>query len=268
MALTAAGTGAGVDEVLLLDANRGVAEESLGRGAGHRVTASMDDVLAADTIVLAVPVDEILRWLQTHGADVRTGTLVIDTGSAKGSVVEAMRATVPGHAHAMGGHPVAGTEVPGPAGADPKRLAGATFVLCPVREDQVARSRSEALVEAAGARPFELGAAEHDRVIARTSHLPHLAACALATVAGALADGGGDALRLLASTGFAGATRLVAGDARMISSFLRANVKDVRAALDDLVDELSVLGRALADPDPGVLEHALAAGAAARRAVA
>jgi prephenate dehydrogenase len=121
-------------------------------------------------------------------------------------------------------------------------------------------------VEASGAKPFELDASEHDRVIARTSHLPHLAACALATVAGGLGDG--EATRLLASTGFAGATRLAAGDPSMISSFLRANAKEVRGALDDLVRELTLLGRVLEDDDPAALRDALAAGQAARRAVA
>jgi prephenate dehydrogenase len=267
MALTAAGPDAGVDEVLLLDASPGVAQESLERGAGHRVSASLDDALSADTIVLAIPVDEIVRWLHDHGASVGAGALVIDTGSAKRGVVEAMRRTVPGHAHSMGGHPVAGTELPGPAGADPARLAGATFVLCAVRNDPEAAARSRALAQAAGARPFELDAGEHDRVIARTSHLPHLAACALATVAGALVEGGGDAPRLLASTGFAGATRLAAGDPTMVSSFLRANAREVSAALADLAAELALLGRALEDADPAALEEALAAGRASRRAV-
>jgi prephenate dehydrogenase len=245
-----------------------VAEDSLARGGGHRLTTSMDDVLSTDTIVLAIPVDEIVRWLHDHGPALQTGTLVLDTGSAKRSVVEAMRRTVPAHAHAVGGHPVAGTEVPGPAGADRDRLAGATFVLCSVREDPEAAARGRALAEAAGARPVELDAEEHDRVIARTSHLPHLAACALASIAGALVGDGGDAPRLLASTGFAGATRLAAGDPRMISSFLRANAREVRAALTDLAEELALLGRALEDADPAALEEALAAGRAARQAVA
>lgn len=268
MALTGAGPDGGVDDVLLFDEDPRVAGKSLDRGAGHRVTASMDDVLSADTVILAVPVDEIVGWLFYYGDSVEPGTLVIDTGSAKRKVVVAMRHEVPSDAHAMGGHPIAGTERPGPAGADPERLRGATFALCPVREDPVAVSRSRALAEATGAKPFELEALDHDRVIARTSHLPHLAAFALAAVAGRLAEESDDAPRLLASTGFAGATRLAAGDPAMISSFLRANAKEVRGALDDLVRELTLLGRLLEDDDPAALRDALAAGNVARRAVA
>jgi prephenate dehydrogenase len=192
----------------------------------------------------------------------------MDTGSAKHGVVEAMRRTIPDHAHALGGHPVAGTELPGPVAADPRRLDGATFVLCPVRADAAAVQRGQAIAKAVGARPVEMEADEHDRVIARTSHLPHIAACALATVASAHLSSDADTVRLLASTGFAGATRLAAGDPTMIAAFLRANRPEVSAALAELIDELSVLGRALDDSESAPLEEALAAGRAARRAVA
>ena len=84
--------------------------------------ADMDDVLSADTIILAIPVGEIVEWLHTFGPSVGPGTLVMDTGSAKHGVVEAMRRTIPDHAHALGGHPIAGTELPGPVAADPRRL--------------------------------------------------------------------------------------------------------------------------------------------------
>jgi prephenate dehydrogenase len=267
MALSWAGPRAGVDEVFLLDSDPVALAASLERGAGRALT-DMQDVLAADSIILAIPVGEIIQWVHTFGPSVGPGTLVMDTGSAKHGVVEAMRRTIPDHAHALGGHPVAGTELPGPVAADPRRLDGATFVLCPVRADAAAVQRGQAIAKAVGARPVEMEADEHDRVIARTSHLPHIAACALATVASAHLSSDADTVRLLASTGFAGATRLAAGDPTMIAAFLRANRPEVSAALAELIDELSVLGRALDDSESAPLEEALAAGRAARRAVA
>jgi prephenate dehydrogenase len=267
MALSWAGARAGVDEVFLLDSDPVALAASLERGAGRGLT-DMEDVLSADSIILAIPVGEIVQWLHSFGPAVGPGSLVMDTGSAKHGVVEAMRQTIPAHAHPLGGHPVAGTELPGPVAADPRRLDGATFVLCPVRPDAVAAQRGRAIAKAVGARPFEMEADEHDRMIARTSHLPHLSACALATVAGTRLSGDADAVRLLASTGFAGATRLAAGDPTMIAAFLRANRREVTAAIADLIDELALLGRALEDADPAPLEEALAAGRAARRAVA
>jgi prephenate dehydrogenase len=268
MALTWAGARAGIDEVFLWDPDAVALAASLERGSGHRPAADMDDVLSADTILLAIPVGAIVGWLHEFGPAIGAGTFVMDTGSAKHGVVEAMRRTVPDHAHALGGHPIAGSEVSGPAGADPHRLNGATFVLCPVRDDPLAVSRGRSIAEAVAATPFEMEAGEHDRVIARTSHLPHLAACALATVAGTLAASDRDGVHRLAATGFAGATRLAAGDPTMISAFLQANRREAGMALSELIQELTLLGRALEDSDPTPLEEALAAGRAARRAVA
>jgi prephenate dehydrogenase len=267
IALKWAGARAGVDDVFLLDPNPIALAASLERGAGHRAATDMADVLSADTIVLAIPVGEIVRWLDQFGPAVAPQTLVLDTGSAKREVVEAMRRTVPAQAHAVGGHPVAGTERPGPVGADASRLRGATFVLCPVRDDGPALDRGRALAAAVGAIGVEMDAEAHDRVIARTSHLPHLAACALSIVTGERVPDEGQAIRLLASTGFAGATRLVAGDPPMIAAFLHANREQVGRALSDLVEELRRLGEAIDDPDPEALVAELARGRAARGAV-
>jgi len=268
MALTEAGPGAGVDEVSLYDRDPAAVETSLERGAGQRAAGGADDVLSTDTVVLAVPVDEIVRWLDQFGASVGRDTLVIDTGSAKSAVVEAMR-RLPGDTHALGGHPIAGTERPGPAGADPSLLHGAPFVLCPVREDAVALRRGRALAEAVGASPVEMDAATHDRVVARTSHLPHVMAAALALMVGGLAEHDGEIVRLLASTGYRGATRLAAGDPEMVAGFLAANRVEVRQAIDELIGTtLLSLRRVLEDDRLEELPRALADSRAAREAVA
>jgi len=266
MALTGAGLGAGVEEIALFDRDQTAVEASLERGAAQRVAADAEDVLSADTIVLAVPVDEIVRWLDQFGPAVGRASLVIDTGSAKAGVVNSMRG-LPEGTHALGGHPIAGTERPGAAGADPALLRGAPFVLCPVRDDEAALRRGRALAEAVGATPVEMEAETHDRVVARTSHLPHLMASALAGVVGGLADRDGDVVRLLASTGFRGATRLAAGDPGMVAGFLRANRAEVRRAVDELIGALLPLQHLLEDDD-GELVGVLAACRAAREAVA
>ena len=268
MALTGAGSGAGVEEVALFDRDGAALEASLERGAGQRVAADADDVLSADTIVLALPVGEIVKWLDQFGAAVGSDTLVIDTGSAKAAIVEQMR-RLPTRTHALGGHPIAGTERPGPAGADPTLLIGATFVLCSVREDDTALRRGRALVAAVGAVPVEMDAPTHDRVVARTSHLPHVMAAALALMVGGLAERDGEIVRLLASTGYLGATRLAVGDPGMVAGFLEANRVEVRRAIDELIGTaLLPLRRVLEDDRLAELQVALADCRAAREAVA
>lgn len=234
---------------LLFDRDPAVAQRSFARGAGARVAASLEEALACETVVLALPVSAIVATVRSHVGDFRAGGLVIDTGSAKAHVVEAMR-RLPGGVHAIGGHPLAGTERAGPDGADLAQLEGAPFVLCPVRDDPEALGRARALVERVGARAVVMEAAEHDAAVARTSALPHLLAFALASATrGARLE--------LASSGYRGAVRLAQSDPGMVASFVAANAPEVRTALaelgtalgglGDLVDDESALAAALAE---------------------
>ena len=242
LALRATG---GAREITVYDRDPETARRSVARGAGDRVSQRLD--LAADVVVLALPVSAIIDVLAGHGAELLAGSLVIDTGTAKARVVAAMRA-LPGGVHAIGGHPLAGTERRGPEGADPAALAGAAFALCPVRDDPEALRLAERLVHATGARPLVIAAEEHDRIVARTSALPHLLAFALARCAARAGD-----VTSLAASGFAGATRLARSDPRMVASFLAANPDETRSAVSDLRRELDDLVACLND------EHALAA---------
>jgi prephenate dehydrogenase len=230
-------------EVALFDRNPVAAEASLRRKAGDRTIPSLDRVAEADVVVLAVPVPEIVKLLDQLAGVLRDGTFVVDTGSAKAAVVEAM-GRLPAAVHAIGGHPMAGTERAGAEGAEPLALRGATFVLTPVREDPVALRLASILAEAVGSRPVVMDAKVHDRLVARTSHLPHLLAFALAAVTARA--GAPDEVAALASTGLEGATRLARSDPAMVAGFLRANADEVRAAAADLseaVDEvLAALG--------------------------
>lgn len=247
LALRASGA---VREVTVFDRDADVAARSVARGAAHRASAALE--LDADVVVLALPVSGIVELIARHGAELRPGTLVIDTGSAKRAVVDAMRHLDRG-VHAIGGHPLAGTERPGPDGAEPGALHGATFALCPVRDDPEALRRARDLVAAIGARPLVLDAESHDRVVARTSALPHLLAFALARATVPLAAD----VTALASSGYRGATRLAHSDPRMVAAFLAANaaetrlaVSELRRALDELVaclDDESALGAKLSE---------------------
>jgi prephenate dehydrogenase len=246
-----------VTEIGLLDVDPGRASASLRRGAGDRVLPGMDEVLLFETVVLALPVPEIVGWLERFGGSVRPGTFVVDTGSAKGAVVAAMRRFLGDDVRAVGGHPMAGTERPGPEGADDRLLRGAAFVLCPVRDDPAALALGRLLAEAVGSRPVEMGAEAHDRVVAVTSHLPHLMAYALAATGGD-ASARGERVAALASTGFGGATRLASSDPEMVAGCLCANAAEVRRAAADFCQALSDLLEAL-DEGPGAVAGALEA---------
>ena len=264
MALIANREAAGVESVTLFDRNPGAVAESLARGAGDVGGPSLDGAFRTDTVVLATPVDQIVSLLDEFGPRVPDRSLVIDTGGAKGVTVAAMRRSVRTGAHAVGGHPMAGTERPGPAGADPDRLRGATFVLTPVREDPAGMERARAFVHAVGARSLEMDAGDHDRAVALTSHLPHLLAFALASTV--VPSEGADALLArLVSTGFLGASRLAESDPATTASFLSANARGVEEAAKMFASSFDALV-ALVDDRAG-LQDALESARERRRAL-
>ena len=248
LALSASGE---VHEVGLFDRDRGVAARSLERGAGDRALPSVNEACAADVVILAVPVPAILDLVRELGPRLRTGSVLLDTGSAKSAVVQTMRARVPREVHAVGGHPLAGTERPGPEGADPATLPGSPFVLTPVRRDPPAVAAAAAVVRAVGAVPLVMEAEEHDRIVARTSHLSHLAAFALRAVAERTTG-----TAALEGPGFASATRLARSSPDMVAGFLAANVAEVRAAAAEFRESLDALVAAL-DEGPDRLAAAL-----------
>jgi len=261
-ALMAASSQTGISSVGLFDVEPEVASAALALGAGDRVLSDPESVLSEDVVILAMPVGEIVAWLARFGAHLRGGQVLLDTGSAKTRVVAAMREHVNRTVLAIGGHPMAGNEASGPAAAEPGALTGATFVLSPVRRDRGALQRASELVRACAAVPLVIDAEAHDRLVARTSHLPHLVSSALANLA--LTKGRELILvRALAGSGYRSSTRLAASEPAMVAGFLDANRKEVRAALDDFRRELDRLAEAL-DMGPAALEAALTLARAGR----
>jgi prephenate dehydrogenase len=269
LALMANRAAAGLESLTLFDRDRSTASDSLGRGAGDAVGGNIADAFRAGTVVLATPVDQIVNLLDEFGPRVPDGSLVIDTGSAKGAVVAAMRRSIPLGAHAVGGHPMAGTERSGPGGADFERLHGATFVLSPVREDPLGMDRAAAFARSVGALPLQMDADVHDGAVAFTSHLPHLLAFALASATARdrqRRSGEADpALVPLVSTGFLGASRLAESDPAATAAFLCANAAAVEEAASAFETSFASIVRLLHDPD--ALAGALASARDRRRAL-
>lgn len=203
----------------------------------------------AGLIILAAPVTAIPPLLERAGEHAPQGALLLDLGSTKGSIVEAMDA-LPARVRAVGGHPMCGRETGGIEHSDAGLFEGAAFVLCETaRTDDEAKARAEKLVTAVGARPIWLGAADHDRRVAAISHLPYLLACALVRAAERAHP---DAWPLAAG-GFRDSSRVAASDPGMMGDAVRDNAAEVvraarlaREQLDALIDALETEnGRAL-----------------------
>jgi prephenate dehydrogenase len=153
---------------------------ALSRGLVDRVAEDLASGVAdADLVVLAVPVQAIIRLLPDVARLSRPGCLVTDVGSVKGPILTAADRVFP-DGRFVPAHPIAGKERSGPAAATADLFRGANWILTPSgRTWPEALESVAALCRAAGATVVQMDAVWHDEVFATVSHLPHLAAYAL-----------------------------------------------------------------------------------------
>jgi prephenate dehydrogenase len=221
-----------VETITGVDPSPATREYAVGNGIIDRGTDDLrDGVSEADVVILAAPVRTIITLIHNRiGSYLRSNTLLIDIGSTKEDICNAM-GTLPIGIQAVGGHPMTGKESSGVEASDDTLYHGRPFVLCPTRRTTpAARLRALALVEALGAVPIEMDAHRHDRVVAAISHLPYLLSAALvATVAG---EGQQDsAVWQLAAGGFRDMSRLAASDLSMMGDILSTNTQAVATLL-------------------------------------
>lgn len=215
----------------------------------------------ADIVVVAIPAHHIITLIPA--LDVRPGALVLDLGSTKTRICEALD-RLPPSVMAVGGHPMCGLAENGYANAIPTLYEGARFVLCETRRTtDDARQLAEALARAVGAQPLWMDRARQDQLTALTSHLPHVLSFVLMRLAmdGSMED---SALYELAAGGFDGATRLARTDAAMIVGMFSTNAEQIRRSVAQLREHLNRLDAML--DDPVALDDELDAIVDARRA--
>ncbi|MEP7029147.1 MAG: chorismate mutase [Candidatus Eisenbacteria bacterium] len=215
---------AGGYERVGFDRDPRVARAALRAGAIDRIartleTACRDAVIA----VAAAPVDALPALLDRAASAMPRGAVLMDTGSARRGVTEALARAAKRGVRAVGGHPIAGNEGRGLPSARADLFEGASFALLPVRGSAVPAA-ARALVRAVGAKALVVTAAARDRALARTSHLPYLLSLALAK------GGAAAARRGLAGPGYRGMTRLAQADPRVARAYCRANHEEVARA--------------------------------------
>jgi prephenate dehydrogenase len=200
-------------------------------GAVHRATTDLaEGVHDADIIVLAAAVRTILRQLGQLAVVSLPSCLLLDVGSTKRDIVDAM-AALPSQVEPVGAHPMCGKETSGLAAAEPSLYHGAPWVLVPLtRTSPAALGLARELAIALGAHPLVLDAIRHDRLVAAISHLPYALAVALVLATDEVGRDDGLAWQLAAS-GFRDTSRLAGSHVDMMLDILMTNRAAVSEAL-------------------------------------
>ncbi|NOX56240.1 MAG: prephenate dehydrogenase/arogenate dehydrogenase family protein [Planctomycetes bacterium] len=259
---------------------RGLARHVLGIGRNPqrlelaRQAAIVDEVSTdpteagrkADFIVVCTPVDRIAEDVRRIAAGCSRGrddskasdvdqaecsgagrcasqTVITDVGSVKGGICRELKNGLPSEVVFVGSHPLAGSEKSGFEYADAELFDGAVCIVTASPESPPdAVRRVQSFWRGLGMVVVELSPEEHDTVVAQTSHLPHVAAAALALAVS-------ETNQPFTATGFADTTRIASGDPALWQSILMCNAEAVVEQLDRFTSQIAAFREALGRRD-------------------
>lgn len=235
------------------DNDPNIERTALAEGVVDRIGLETDAEITFVAVPVLAMVDEVRRALA------ETSGVVTDSGSVKGPIVGTIR-----DARFVGGHPMAGSELDGLAGADATMFSGAVWVLTPDDDtDDHALSLVSTTVRSFGAETVAVPAEQHDRLVAVVSHVPHLTAATLMQLAADRSDEHTALLRLAAG-GFRDMTRIASGAPTIWLDICSENRDAIVDALDAMIDRLQDMRATVDSADRVGLAKTLTAAREAR----
>jgi prephenate dehydrogenase len=229
---------AAIEHVVGIDKNQHHLQEALDIGAVDEIADLESGVKGADLVVLAVPVGIITRLAERIVPYLDSGTIITDVGSTKRNVVAELEEVLADYKY-VGGHPMTGSEVAGPSGAEKHLFENAIYVLTKTDEtDKAALDELTGLVTKLGAQVLNLTPEEHDQIVSVTSHLPHVVAVNLMRVITEYSTQS-DLITSLIAGGFRDTTRIAAGEPIMWKDIFLNNKDQVLEAIEVFQDNLA-----------------------------
>ncbi|MCM0033110.1 prephenate/arogenate dehydrogenase family protein [Sandarakinorhabdus limnophila] len=224
-------------------------------------------VVDADLVILCVPVGAMAEVAAEIGPELAPDTVVSDVGSVKESVLKVLGAALPG-VHVIPAHPVAGTEKSGPDAGFSSLFKGRWCIITPPpRADEVMVERLSEFWRRLGAKVDLMDAPHHDRVLAVTSHLPHLIAYSIVGTASDLEQVTKAEVIKYSAGGFRDFTRIAASDPVMWRDVFLNNREAVLELLGRFTEDLVALQRAIRWGEGDTLENLFTRTRAIRRQV-
>jgi prephenate dehydrogenase len=228
------------------------------QGAIDSCARNLDEAVnGARMVIISTPALAARGVMREIATRLDEGAIVTDTLSTKSEVMHWARESLPDTVSYVGGHPMAGKATSaGVSESEATLFNGKAYCIVPSPDASDGAVQSViGLVNLLGAQPVFMQADEHDQFVAAVSHLPMVLSYALFSLARestAWPD-----MRTLASTGFAGATRLASGDPHMTHDICVTNGEAIIHWIDRFIEELRHYRGLIAD-DPGELFKTLA----------
>lgn len=239
----------GASDVALWDESEDVRARAA-RVLGSDVATSFDAAIRdADCVVLCTPVGVFGQLTQQIAPFLKPDAVLTDVGSVKARAAKDMAAHCPEHVHLIPGHPIAGTEKSGPEAGFASLFQDAWHILTPVQSNDdaygAAVERLTAFWEGLGAKVETMDPVRHDRVLAITSHLPHLIAYNIVSTAYDMESVEQGEVVKYSAGGFRDFTRIAASDPTMWRDVFLNNKDAVLETLGRFSEDLAALQRAI-----------------------
>ncbi len=231
------------------------ADEAWKIGAADEATTDLAKAVTdADLVVLATPIGVMEPLVRQFLPSLPAGCVVTDVGSVKYPVVTALTAALGRHGRFVGSHPMAGSEQAGIEASRRDLFEKAVCIVTPTDQtDPHALEVVHTFWKQIGCNVKTLFPAEHDEVVARVSHLPHVVAAAVVNV---VCRDGIQPLNF-SGPGFRDFSRIASGAPEMWTEICQQNRQEIGRALDATIAELTKLRAALANNDPVELQAML-----------
>jgi cyclohexadieny/prephenate dehydrogenase len=244
------------ERLILTDKNPDVLAKARTLGLGDHIEHDVSRAVEhADLVVMAVPVGAMAAVTAQIATALKDGAVITDTGSTKVSVINDMAPHVPPHAVFIPSHPIAGTEYSGPEAGFESLFKDRYWIVTPNDAPAADVDRLIGFLRGTGAIVESMDSAYHDKVLAITSHLPHLIAYTIVGTAFDLEqDLQNDVIRFSAS-GFRDFTRIASSDPIMWRDVFMKNSDAVLEMLQRFNEDLSYLQRAIRWQEADKLEE-------------
>ncbi|MCI8340689.1 MAG: prephenate dehydrogenase/arogenate dehydrogenase family protein [Eggerthellaceae bacterium] len=259
-------------QVLGVDTDQATCEAAVARGWSDTACGPDDSAFEAfvkgpcELVVVATPVaavDDYFRKLGEWGYE----GVITDVVSTKAHILDAAAELLPHPQNYVPGHPMAGSEQSGIAGARPDLFEGSNWILCPDEATVPEHfQKLHELVTGIDARVVSLRREDHDAAVAIVSHVPHMVASALVQLACRHADDS-QAIMRLAAGGFKDTTRIAAGSPKLWCGIAFDNAQALVEGLAEMTGIIGSFATALEKGDRAAFTELLASAAEARRAL-
>ena len=209
----------------------------------------------SDLIILGVPVGAMKKIVTIIAPSLERGTIITDVGSVKKELVDSISLVLPKHIHFIPGHPIAGTENSGPESGFSELFNGRWCILTPNQNTSTsALAKVKNMWKAAGMQIAIMDAEYHDRVLAITSHIPHLVAFSIVGTVTELEDQLKTEVIKYSAGGFRDFTRIAASDPVMWRDVFLNNSEAVLEMLGRFIEDLTALQKSIRWQDGESLE--------------